>query len=207
MKNAITITIKLLIITIVSAIALGAVNYITAGPIEEQMKAAALEARQSAFPEAAEFKPLYDPDAAETADVTLESLLGTDEAPKAYGIIKNVYTAYDANGNELGITAGVVTKGFNSGLNLTIGIALNGKITGVIVGDNTETAGLGAKASEASFEGQYTGKTALLNVVKASPGESDIQAITGATITTKGITNAVNTVAEFYAAVTGGANE
>ena len=207
MKNTITITIKLLIITIVSAIALGAVNYITAEPIAEQMKAAALEARQAAFPEAVEFKPLYDPDAAETADVTLASLLGMDEAPEAYSIIKNVYSAVDADGNELGITAGVVTKGFNSGLNLTIGIAADGKIKGVIVGDNTETAGLGAKASEDAFEGQYSGKTAPLNVVKASPGDSDIQAITGATITTKGITNAVNTVSEFYAAVTGGANE
>ncbi len=205
MKNAITITIKLLIITIVSAIALGAVNYITAEPIAEQMKAAALEARQAAFPEAADFKPLYDPEAAEIADVTLETLLG--EAPKEYAIIKNVYTALDADGNELGITAGVVTKGFNSGLNLTIGIASDGKITGVIVGDNTETAGLGAKASEASFEGQYTGKAAPLNVVKVNPGDSDIQAITGATITTRGITNAVNTVSKFYAAVTGGANE
>ena len=205
MKNAITITIKLLIITIISAVALGAVNYITAEPIAEQMKAAALEARQAAFPEAADFIPLYDPDAAETADVTLSSLLGTDEVPDGYGIIKNVYTAVDANGKELGIAAGVVTKGFNSGLNLTIGIALDGTIKGVIVGDNTETAGLGAKASEASFEGQYTGKAAPLGVVKSNPGDSDIQAITGATITTKGITNAVNTVGEFYAAVTGGA--
>ena len=203
MKNIVSMTLKLLIITIVAAAALGAVNYVTEGPIAEQMAAQALEARQTAFPQADSFEALYDPDT--LPNVTLASLLGQNEVSEDYGIIKTVYTALDADGNEIGITAGVVTKGFNSGLHLTIGIAADGTIQGVIMGDNTETAGLGSKASEPSFQQQYTGKTGPLAVVKASPGDSDIQAITGATITTRGITDAVNTVSEFYAALAGGA--
>lgn len=203
MKNIISVTLKLLIITVVSAIALGAVNYVTEGPIAEQMAAQAQEARQSAFPEAASFEALYDPDA--LPDVTLASLLGTDEVPDDYGIIQNVYTALDGSGNVLGITAGVITKGFNSGLNLTIGIASDGSVKGVIVGDNTETAGLGARAKEDWFQGQYVGKQSPLTVVKANPEDDQVQAITGATITSKGVTNAVNTVSEFFAAWTGGA--
>jgi electron transport complex protein RnfG len=202
MKNIISITLKLLIIAIVSAAALGAVNYVTEGPIAEQMAAQAREARQTAFPEAVSFEALYDPDT--LPDVTLASLLGK-EAPKGYDIIKNVYTALDADGNAVGITAGVITKGFNSGLHITIGIGTDGAIHGVIVGDNTETAGLGAKASEALFQDQYVGKKSPLNVVKSSPGDTDIQAITGATITSRGVTDAVNTVSEFYAALAGGA--
>jgi len=205
MKNVVSITLKLLVITIVCAIALGIVNYITVGPIAQQAAAAAQEARQSAFPDAVSFQALYDPDAEETKDVTLESLLGTSEVPDGYGIIQTVYTALDADGNAIGIVAGVVTKGFNSGLNLTIGVASDGTITGVIVGDNTETAGLGARAKEDWFQEQYIGKQSPLKVTKANPGEDEIQAITGATITSKGVTNAVNTVSDFYADLTGGA--
>ena len=203
MKNIVSMTLKLLIITIVAAAALGAVNYITEGPIAEQLAAQAQEARQTAFPQADSFKALYDPDT--MPDNTLASLLGQNEVPEDYGIIRTVYTALDADGNEIGIAAGVVTKGFNSGLNLTIGIASDGTIQGVIMGDNTETAGLGSKAKDPEFQQQYIGKTSPLGVVKASPGDSDIQAITGATITTRGITDAVNTVSEFYAVLAGGA--
>lgn len=205
MKNIVSLTLKLLVITLVCAIGLGLVNYVTEGPIAEQALAAAQAARQSAFPDAVSFEPLYDPNSEEVASVTLESLLGTAEVPKEYGIIKTVYTAKDADGNAVGIVAGVVTKGFNSGLNLTVGIKSDGTIAGVIVGDNTETAGLGARASEDWFQQQYIGKESPLSVVKVTPGDDEIQAITGATITSKGVTNAVNTVSEFYADLTGGA--
>jgi len=205
MKNIISMALKLLIIVVVAAIALGAVNYVTEGPIAEQQAAAANEARQTAFPEAQGFEALYDPESDALKDVSLESLLGTEELPKDYAIIRTVYKALDESGNEIGITAGVVTKGFNSGLNITIGIGTDGAIHGVIVGDNTETAGLGAKAAEPEYEGQYVGKMSPLTVVKASPGDSEIEAITGATITSRAVTDAVNTVGEFYAALTGGA--
>ncbi len=203
MKNIVSITLKLLIIAIVAAVALGAVNYVTAEPIAKQMAAQALEARKAAFPDANSFEALYDPDV--LPDVTLASLLGQDDISEDYGIINTVYSALDADGNKIGIAAGVVTKGFNSGLHLTIGIAADETIKGVIMGDNTETAGLGSKAKEPWFQEQFLSKTSPLSVVKSSPGDSDIQAITGATITTRGITDAVNTVSEFYAALAGGA--
>ena len=205
MKNIVTLTLKLLVITLVCAVALGAVNYVTAGPIKDQADQAAKDARQAAFPGAAEFTPIYDPNAEEIKDVTLESLLGMNELPKDYGIIKTVYAAVDKDGNEIGIVAGVITKGFNSGLNLTVGIASDGTIQGVIVGDNTETAGLGARASEDWFQDQYIGKSGKIGVEKASPGDNEIQAITGATITSNGVTNAVNAVSQFYAELSGGA--
>ena len=204
MKNIATLTVKLVVITLVCAIALGAVNYVTAGPIEAQALEAARKARKAAFPGITEFKALYDPSDDEVKDVTLASLLGTDEVSKEYGIIKTVYAALDG-GNEIGIVVGVITKGFNSGLNLTVGIASDGTIQGVIVGDNSETAGLGARASEAWFQSQYIGKSGQLGVDKTNPGDDEILAITGATITSTHVTDAVNTVSLFNAELNGGA--
>ncbi len=187
MKKIVSITLKLLIITVISAIALGAVNYITKEPIAEQLALAADEARQTAFPAAAGFEEL------------------NVEIPEDYAIIKNVYNALDADGNVIGITASMITKGFNSGMHLTVGIGADGLIQGVVVGDNTETPGLGAKATEDWFQEQYLSKTSPLTVVKASPGDNEIQAITSATITTKGVTEAVNTASQFYTEIVGGA--
>jgi electron transport complex protein RnfG len=190
MKNIIVITVKLLVITIVAAALLGVVNGITKEPIAEQARKEADEARRAAFPDAVSFEAL-------TADI-----------PEAYAIIQSVYTAKDAEGNTIGITAGVVTKGYSSGLSLTVGIGADGAIKGVIVGSHNETPGLGAKAAEDWFESQYTAKPygQPLTVVKSPPAaDSEIQAITSATITSRGVTDAVNTVAAYYTDILGGA--
>jgi len=190
MKSIITITVKLLIITVIAGAVLGLVYGVTKEPIAQQARAEADEARFAAFPEANSFEEQ------------------TDAIPEQYAIITAVHTALDADGNALGITAAVVTKGYSAGLNLTIGIGADGVIRGVIVGANGETPGLGAKAAEDWFQAQYTGKLIdqPLNVVKSKPsGDYDIQAITSATITTNGITDAVNTVSAYYAQTAGGA--
>ena len=187
MKNIIVITVKLLVITVVAAALLGYVNSITVDPIAEQVKKEADAARQTAFADAVSFEKL---DA---------------EIPADYAIIQSVYTALDADGNAIGITAAVITKGYNAGLNVTVGISKDGTVKGVIVGGNSETPGLGAKATESWFQTQYIGKTTPLSVVKTSEtGGNEIQAITSATITSRGITDAVNTVAAYYTDVLGG---
>ena len=98
-------------------------------------------------------------------------------------------------------------RGYSSGLNLTVGIGADGTIKGVIVGDHGETPGLGAKASDDAFRNQYIGKPIdnPLTVVKTDASDTyDIQAITSATITSRGVTDAVNTAAAFYTDVIGG---
>jgi electron transport complex protein RnfG len=189
-KNIIVMTLKLLAITIVAGLLLGAVNYITKEPIAEQEIAAANAARSQCFPQASSF---------EESDV---------ELPEEYGIINSVYTALDENGNDIGIVAGVVTKGFSAGLNLTIGIGADGKVAGAVVGTHEETPGLGANASEPYFIDQFKDvpfEPALV-VVKVDPAaDNEIKAISGATITSRAVTDAVNTVADFYKSVMGGA--
>lgn len=190
MKNIVTITLKLLVITVFAGAILGLVNAVTKEPIAQQKRAQANEARFAAFPEAADFA-------------------GTGGAiPEKYAIIKDVYTALDADGNAIGITAAVVTKGFNPGLNLMVGVGADGVIKGVVVNAHAETPGLGDKAATPGFQSQFTGKPAdqPLTVVKTQPSrDSDIQAITSATITTTGVTDAVNTVIAYYQETAGGA--
>ena len=190
MKNMIVITLKLLIITLIAAILLGVVNSVTKEPIAEQAAKEAEEARRSVFPEAASFEE------------------STSVIPQEYALIKGVHTALDANGDEIGIVASVVTKGYSSGLNLTVGVGADGAVKGVIVGSHNETPGLGAEASEEYFRGQYTGipYSEPLTVVKNPPSaDNEVQAITGATITSRGVTNAVNAVAAYYTEEMGGA--
>ncbi len=189
MNKIVVITLKLLLITLIAGALLGVVNSVTKEPIAEQERKEAEEARRAAFPDAVSFEE-------STAKITED-----------YAIIKSVYTALDVGGNEIGIVASVVTKGYSSGLNLTVGIGADGTVKGVVVGSHSETPGLGAKATEDKFRGQYIGKayTEPLTVVKNPPSaDNEVQAITGATITSRGVTDAVNTVAAYYTDVMGG---
>lgn len=189
MKPIFTITLKLLVITIVAAAMLGYVYSITYEPIQEQTQRKSDEARFKAFPQAVSFEQI------------------PEDIPEQYKIIRSVHTALDKDGNAIGITASVKTKGYGSDLNLTVGLGADGLIKGVVLGAHNETPGLGAKAADADFIGQYTGKpmNKPLDVVKKTPLEqNEIQAIGSATITSKGITLAVNTVIDYYRQAMGG---
>lgn len=190
MSRILVIAIKLVIITVVAGIALGVVNSITMEPIAAQAEKEATEARQAVFPDAADFRQL------------------DEDIPAEYAIIQSVYEALDENGSAIGITAAVTTKGYSSGLNLTVGVGADGTIKGVAIGGNNETAGLGSKAPEV-LEPQFDGGKPYgqpFKVVKHAPENDDeVQAIASATITSKAVVDAVNTVAAFYRQMAGGA--
>ena len=86
----------------------------------------------------------------------------------------------------------VTAKGFGGDIQLTVGVK-DGVVTGVRIGTHSETPGLGARAAEEKFYGQFTGKSGALSVIKTGEaGDSEINAITAATITSTAVTNAVN---------------
>lgn len=182
MKKIISVTIKLFLITAVSAGLLGVVNAVTREPIAQQMEKAATEARLAAFPGAASF---------EDSGALI---------PEEYSIITNVFNALDEDGNVIGATLGLTARGYSSGLKMTVGIGADGTIKGVVVGDNNETPSIGKKALGPDFLGQFSGKPYdnPLKYVKSASGDYDIEAVSGATVTTKAFTNAVNTAVEFY---------
>ena len=108
------------------------------------------------------------------------------------------------NGSDtVGYTIKTAPSGYGGPVELTIGISKDGKITGVNVGNNSETPGLGAKSTDPAFNGQYKGKAAkTLEVIKSgAPNESQIKAISGATITSKAVTGGVNEAIAIFDAI------
>ena len=93
------------------------------------------------------------------------------------------------------------TNGYSANLCLTVGVDLDDIVTGVDITSHEETAGLGANATEPEFLGQYLGADGPLTVVKTPTGVTgEVQALTGATITSNAVTNAVNLARDFFAA-------
>ncbi len=80
-------------------------------------------------------------------------------------------------------------------------VAMNedGSIKAVSVVSLSETPGLGTKVQDGGFLEQYKGKSEKLTAVKSAPSaDNEIQAVTGATRSSKGVTEAVNIALEVY---------
>jgi len=176
---------RLLIITFVAALALSITNMVTAGPIKAQIQKENDLSRQSVLPEAETFELMDD-------------IQGIDLSN--WPDIQEVYAGKSGD-RIVGYTFKVSTKGYGGSIEMTLGIDTDGRISGLKIGNHQETPGLGAKAAETSFQDQYKGKTAGggLTVTKASnPKDSEVEAITGATITSRAITNGVNNAGQLY---------
>ena len=181
MKKLIKDALILFAITLVAGAALGAVYAITEQPIADAQLAARAAAYTEIFPDAADFA---------TDDTLTNALENADALLKGAGFdtvsVSDALYATDAAGARIGCVVTLSGKGYG-------GTAQN-TVSGISILSQSETAGLGAKCTEESFYGQFAGKTATtLTVVKTgAAGDTEIDAISGATVTSKGITAAVN---------------
>jgi electron transport complex protein RnfG len=173
---------RLFIITAVAAMALGLTNAATARRIEEQSKIARIEAKSQVLPQALEFEKLDVEEFIELHPMLLEVHEGK------------------ANGEKKGYTFRVLSEGFAE-IELYVGIDAKGRISGVNVVSQRETPGLGTRAMAAAYTGQFVGLSAqnVLNLVKVTPGVNEIQAVSGATVSSRAVVNAVNAAIEFHA--------
>ena len=92
-------------------------------------------------------------------------------------------------------------SGYGGTIELMVGIdSAKGQVSGINVVSNSETAGLGAKSTDPEFSDQYKGKPLEeLSVLKnGTPGDTEIKAISGATITSTAVTNGVDAAIEVY---------
>jgi electron transport complex protein RnfG len=179
MKDILRLGSILFLICTVAALMLSLTNNITAPVIEQRDIQASNEARQEVLQDAEEFK-----------EVT--NIKGD--------LIEEVYQGVKG-GEIIGYTIKTAPKGYGGTVEVMVGISNDGKISGVKIGNNSETPGLGSKAAEPSFKDQYNGKNAQtpLNVVKGNASnENDIVAISGATITSKAVTAGVNAAMDVY---------
>ena len=102
---------------------------------------------------------------------------------------------YEAAGS--GYVVEVTPSGFGGTIDMVVGVGTDGTVTGVSIISMSETSGLGANASRDSFRSQFIGKSGQLAVSKDG---GEIDALTGATITSRavtgGVTSALSAVAE-----------
>ena len=121
-----------------------------------------------------------------------------------------VHTYYEAlqNGATVGYAFTTSHNGYGGAVSIVVGINTLGGVTAVEITDvSNETPGLGQNAKKDSFTDQFKGKTAIGEVKKTGAQGNDINAVTGATITSRAVANAVNAALEYYDAVKEGDEE
>lgn len=92
------------------------------------------------------------------------------------------------------------SKGYGGAIKMLAAVGGDGKVIDYKILSHLETPGLGDKATEPKFRKQFNGKSAQdLEVVKV-PTDKNIQALTGATITSRAVTKGIREVAEQVAA-------
>ncbi len=202
MKEMMKNTGILLAITLIAGLLLGLVYQVTKAPIAEQEAKAKQEACQEVFADAATFEAV--------------ELLAVDESAwsgEGYGqeSVDEVMAAQDEAGNVLGYVITVTTKGgYGGDIRFTMGVRADGTVNGISLLSISETAGLGMRAEEV-LKPQFADK----NVDKfeytksGASADNQIDAISGATITTNAVTNGVNAGLYYFQTVLGGgsANE
>lgn len=181
MKEIMKLGLILFSFSVIAAVLLGFTYQATLEPITQSRAAADLEARKQVFPQADEFIALDE-----------AKLKAIQESTP--GII-DIHEA-KSGGNVVGYVVKSSANGFGGKLEVVVGTDPQGKLTGIRLGNHTETPGLGDNATKPDFYEQFVGKTITqpIGVNKGTPGENEIQAMTGATVTSRAVTDAINLV-------------
>ena len=189
-KNLVMDCIKLCVITLIAGLLLGIVYNVTKAPIAAQEEKTKQEAYKAVFKDAAKFDTVKL-DQKDVAAVLKKNDLGQNT-------ISEVVKAVDKNGKELGYVFSVTNpEGYGGDVSLSVGVRDDGTVNGYETLSISETAGLGMKNKKADkFE-----------VVKDGSGKNDdskVDAISGATITSRAVTSAVNSCVAYSKSLKGG---
>ena len=185
-KYIIKLTVTLFLTCLVVAAALGGVNAITA----DKIAAINWENTQAAMKAV-----VADPENTEFSDALELSDDMTAAAASAGGTLDSVYEVLVGGEND-GYAIKVIASGSQGNIEMMVGVDGEGVVTGVSVVDSSETAGIGTKvtgneplASGVGVLDQFIGKSAADGGLTVG---SNVEAITGATVSTKGVTTGVN---------------
>ncbi len=186
MKDAII----LCMISLIAAFALGFVNELTKDRIAELEAQAKAEAYKEVYPEAVKIVEAADHEILKQAMEEADSILANGGFSNV--TIEEVCIVQDAGGSHIGYVASITLKAYDV-MTLTFGYTVDGVCTGLAFLDIKETPGIGMKADEPDFKGQFVNKKAdQLVSVKSGAGDGEINAISAATFTTNGVIKGVN---------------
>ena len=181
-------------ITLVAGACLGGVYEITKDPIAEANQAA----KERAFREV-----LADADSFAMDDYSAAlDKVNTEVKELDFGNVSvdECATGMDASDAAIGYVVTATSKdGYGGDVTVSVGITTDGEVKGIEFLTLNETAGLGMNASKPEWKGQFADKKVeQFSVTKSgSTSDEEIDAISGATITSNAVTNAVNTALYF----------
>lgn len=203
MNKIIKNTLILTAITLVSGILLGLVYEITKEPIAIAKEQAKNKAYQAVMSEADTFEVYAEFDAEAASKAIADASISGCR-------IDEVVTAKKASETKGYVVTTTTSEGYGGDIQISVGIKSDGTVTGIEILSIGETAGLGMNANTPEFKAQYAGKAVDAFVVTktGASAENEIDAISGATITSNAVTNAVNSAVVYFNNVIGGsANE
>lgn len=136
--------------------------------------------------------------------MSMKELVPTAETFTAVNGHSGMYQAKSA-GKVVAYVMSEAPKGYGGAIDMLVAVSSDGKVLNFSITSSNETPGLGSKASDAPFKNQFSGKTAAdLVVTKDVSKKNNIQAMTGATITSKAVTKGVKEAVSAVADYTGG---
>ena len=173
MNKIVKLTVVLFLICAIVACVLGAVNEVTKGPIETQQREKTEKAYKAVLPYADSF---------------------TEIDPSAFVAYKSTIDKISSADNGAGHVVETTFSGAQGSITMAVGVDSDGKCAGISIIKHSETSGLGEVAASSSergvsFRKSFIGKDESITI-------GDIDAITGATITSKAVTDAVATAIE-----------
>lgn len=171
-KFIVTITLKLLLISAVTALLLAGVNALTADKIADNIALEKAGAILAIFPEADENRQV---------ETTAEG-------------VDSIYLVL-SGGDLLGYAASVSPLGFGGELDVMVGVNADGSLAGIKIVSHSETPGLGSRVDNDEYLSQYIGLGGNLSL------GTDVDAITGSTISSKAILAGVNSALSAYGSV------
>ena len=179
-------------ITLVAALALGFVYEITKDPIAQTEAQAKVDAYKAVFPEMTATHELGDP---EWALTNAAELIASNAAYEGV-TVDEILEARDGSDALLGWVLTVTsTKGYGGKITMTMGVSRDdGILKGIEFLTISETPGLGMNAKEDKFKSQFKdAKVGQYSLAKRNiSGDTEIDAISSATITTTAVTRSVN---------------
>lgn len=171
-KEIVIPALSLFVICIVVTALLGLTNAVTAPKIEELAVETQEAAKKEVLADAASF--------------------GEAEQTQMRGTTYTYYKGLAADGSVMGYVVETVSKGYGGDISLMVGVGADGTVQGVSILSINETAGLGMNAENPEFLEQFLGKSGTIGVQKNGSSDTEIQALTGATITSEAMADGVN---------------
>lgn len=195
-KDAMILT----VITLIAGLCLGLVYEVTKNPIKETNAKAKQEAYKEVFGDAKSFEEDSAIDLKKAAAVLKDGGYASAQIDEALA-------AKDGNGETIGYVMTVTSKeGYGGDITFTMGVKSDGTLNGISFLSISETAGLGMKSTEPAFKNQFKNKQVEKFEYTKSGAQEDnqIDALSGATITTNAVTNGVNAGLCYFQELGGG---